>query len=562
MLNLEDLLEIIEKGESEHTEFKLTLDNADASLASIIAFANSPAGGRLIFGVNDEGTLVGVLGAEDIQQRLRDLCQKDCEPPLYPTIDLLETVDGKVVVLHVAGRSEDRPYRQRERNVYWFRRGGRNQVADRGEIERYLRENYRVAFPAIRRLSVQKFRSLYAISELPLKPLNIVIGPNASGKSNLFKTLRFIREVAIANRWETYDEHSNDLIWYGPENGGKRPDRLSIKVETELPEQSGTSGVAYELTVKHEAGRLAVRDETVNLMLQATDVTPINFIERHDLQAQYYAETEESIYVSRSIRLSPHASALREVGRDSTFAPLAALYRFIAGWRVFDIDARAARQSTPSSQVPTQVPSLAEDGSNLSAFMYALAKLEPERFEVLQDYIGRAIGYPEALQATHRASLTGGMGEVGLSVREKAFGNLEIPADSLSDGTIRLLAHLAAILGDMTSTVICIEEPDYGLHPHLMLRLADALRSVVEPNADPEIDKGQTRRPQILLTTHNPAFLDCFDLSEERDYLQVIIAERDAADGKTRLQALDATSLAHWLKDYRLGELVRMGVIQ
>jgi predicted ATPase len=73
---------------------------------------------------------------------------------------------------------------------------------------------------------------------------------------------------------------------------------------------------------------------------------------------------------------------------------------------------------------------------------------------------------------------------------------------------------------------------------------------------------GVVRRPQVILTTHNPELLNCFNLIEEKDYLQVFVTERDPVDGKTTFEPVDAEALAHWLQDYRLGDLVNMGVVR
>jgi predicted ATPase len=191
--------------------------------------------------------------------------------------------------------------------------------------------------------------------------------------------------------------------------------------------------------------------------------------------------------------------------------------------------------------------------------LQALALHDPDTFSEIQDRLGRAIGFPEAVETAYRPSIAGGPGRANLVFRETAFPDVVIPPESVSDGTIRLLTHLAALLADPSASLICIEEPNHGLHPHLMLRLADAVRSVVDIVAD---DDGEYRRPQVIFTTHNPDFLDCFDLEVEANYLRVFVAERDLDSGRTAFRTVEGKELAHWLDEYRLGELVRMGVIR
>jgi predicted ATPase len=560
-VSVEELLDRIKVGEDEWTEFKRHLAAADDVLPSIVALANGPTEGWIIFGVNDEGRIVGVLGADKLKRDLIDLCRKQCEPPLKPEVEILETDAGKVVIARVRGREQDKPYQQKDRKVYWLRKGAQNQSATQKEIERFIEEQYRVWSPLLRELTAERFRSLYEV-QLSLKPLNIIIGPNASGKSNLFKALRFIRDIVVKGEWRPYQEAGDHLFWYGVEEDDreKHPDQFAIGLTTELPEQLGRLPPTYRLAVQFESERLSLLEESLCLKLAAAEREPVMFIQRDGQQVKYYVEHKRGEYDVRETRLSTRVAALREYGRDAQFAPIAALYRFVEGWRLFDIDVQAARQSAVGAEKPDRIPALAGDASNLSFFLYALSRLDPDRFDEVQDRLGRAIGFPEAVTTSHRPSLTGGLGQASIIFRERAFHEVSIPPESISDGTIRLLAHLAALLGDPAATLICIEEPNHSLHPHLMLRLADALRSVVD--VEPDNNSANLSRPQVILTTHSSDFLDCFDLETEADYLQVFVAERSPVDGKTTFKPVNAVELSHWLNEYRLGELVRMGVVK
>jgi hypothetical protein len=86
-----------------------------------------------------------------------------------------------------------------------------------------------------------------------------------------------------------------------------------------------------------------------------------------------------------------------------------------------------------------------------------------------------------------------------------------------------------------------------------MLHLTDILRQAIEPF---EYDEKIVSSPQIIITTHSPEFMDCFDLEAEKEYLQVYVAERNS-DGKTTFIPYTAQVFAPWLKRYRLGEAVR-----
>ena len=122
--------------------------------------------------------------------------------------------------------------------------------------------------------------------------------------------------------------------------------------------------------------------------------------------------------------------------------------------------------------------------------------------------------------------------EEGLSV--------PVPATRLSDGTLRFLALLAILLNPQSATLICIEEPELGLHPDAMSLLADLLAEAAE-------------KTQLIVTTHSDVLVSA--LTEHAESVLVC----DYLENGTTLQRLELEKLELWLKDYRLGDIWRSG---
>jgi len=116
--------------------------------------------------------------------------------------------------------------------------------------------------------------------------------------------------------------------------------------------------------------------------------------------------------------------------------------------------------------------------------------------------------------------------------------NVAFDPFTISDGTLRLLALLTAFETMPESGLLCIEEPEHGLHPLLFGPLLDIMREYCPPR-------------QIILTTHSPDLIDAACPAE------VLIVERGAT-GATEVHHLEENSLTQWLQDFRLGELWRM----
>ena len=121
-------------------------------------------------------------------------------------------------------------------------------------------------------------------------------------------------------------------------------------------------------------------------------------------------------------------------------------------------------------------------------------------------------------------------------------GRFTIPATRLSDGTLRYRCLLAILCHPNPPPLVCIEEPELGLHPDVLPTLA-------------ELFKAASERMQLIVTTHSDVLIDAMsDLPEA-----VLIAERTGTG--TTLTRLNAEKLKPWLEKYRLGELWTRGEI-
>lgn len=118
-----------------------------------------------------------------------------------------------------------------------------------------------------------------------------------------------------------------------------------------------------------------------------------------------------------------------------------------------------------------------------------------------------------------------------------------ISATRLSDGTLKFLCLMAVLLDPNPAPLVCIEEPETGLHPDALALVGDALREA-------------STRTQLIVTTHSDSLVDRFTDEPE----SVIVCERDFVES-TSFRRLSDEELSEWLKDYTLGELWRRGEI-
>ena len=119
-------------------------------------------------------------------------------------------------------------------------------------------------------------------------------------------------------------------------------------------------------------------------------------------------------------------------------------------------------------------------------------------------------------------------------------GDFSVPATRLSDGTLRYLCLLAILCDPAPPPLICIEDPELGLHPDILPKLADLLIQAAQ-------------RTQLIITTHSDILVDAMTDRPE----SVVVCEKH--QGMTELRRLNKMELTPWLEKYRLGQLWTRG---
>jgi predicted ATPase len=210
------------------------------------------------------------------------------------------------------------------------------------------------------------------------------------------------------------------------------------------------------------------------------------------------------------------------------------LGRFFAGFRLY-----RNWQFGPDSEVRDLYGAgqkndfLEEDGSNLGLMLNKLRADSVAKAELLRHLKMFYEGAEDIL-----TPIQGGM----VDLRVEEANGVTIPASRLSDGTLRWLSLLTILLHPDPPPLVCIEEPELGLHPDMIQPLAKLLLSASE-------------RMQLVVTTHSDDLID----QMSGNPAAIIICEKHS--GSSVFRHLDADQLSEWLERYRLGQLWRTGEI-
>lgn len=372
-----------------------------------------------------------------------------------------------------------------------------------------------------------------------LTNLNVLIGPNGVGKSNFIEAIELLHATpadfsGVIRQGGT----PNDWIWRGGKGAtAARIDALLSPVDT-------TPELRYAIEFTESAGRLEIADEVLEEAKKADhrakDVRfyyrfqrghpAINVSETVTMQGGFQLKYKQRKLKRESIDAQQSILSQR---KDPDLYPevTATAKRFgdIQVFREWSFGRSAALRAAQPSNLPTDVllPQLVNLGLVLNDLEH---RNEWTRFnELMQKFLPRF----------NRLSTKVSAGSVQVFLHEEGLG-VPVPATRLSDGTLRFLALLAILLNPDSATLICIEEPELGLHPDALSILADLLVEAAE-------------KTQLIVTTHSDVLVSA--LTEQAESVLVC----DYLENGTTLQRLETEKLALWLKDYRLGEIWRAG---
>jgi predicted ATPase len=370
---------------------------------------------------------------------------------------------------------------------------------------------------------------------LELEALNVFIGPNGSGKSNLIEALALMRATPVAPQTTLSGDvrgvlrrggGAQEWIWRGAKN---QPATVELIVNNPKGKQP----------LRHLFGFLAdeqgfrLHDERVEDEAPNDDATEPYFYYHFRRGMTPVVNTPNEKNKKLRGEMNRDLSILAQLREPQLYPEITYLWATYERWPIY-------REWTFGRNTVFREPQradmrndrLEEDFSNLGLFLSRLRKTPKAKTAItegLQDMYEGVTDFELIVQ--------GGTVQVFFSE-----GDFSIPATRLSDGTLRFLCLMAILYDPHPPPLICIEEPELGLHPDILPKLADHL---VRASA----------RTQLIVTTHSDILVDAMTERPEA----IVVCEKH--DGKTEMRRLRKEDLTQWLEKYRLGQLWTKGQI-
>jgi len=382
------------------------------------------------------------------------------------------------------------------------------------------------SIPYIQRIELNHLLSFGSNDNgLDLLPLNVLIGPNGSGKSNFIEAIALMRAAPRDYRevvrrgggvrewlWKGAPEARGHMAWVVANPEGSQPLRHALAFQA-VGQNFGLVQESVQSSQNND------QKESPEVFYHYAQGQPVIRVQAGS-GSIYRNIDPSSLDLDRSI-----LAQRRDPDSYPELANLASNYERIRIYREWTFGRKAIFREPQRADLPNDV--LAEDFSNLGLFLSRLKTRHPAAARAILE--GLSDLYDELTE--FNVLIEGGTVQVFFTE-----GEFVIPATRLSDGTLRYLCLLAILCDPKPPPLICIEEPELGLHPDVLPKLADHLLAA-------------SRRTQLIVTTHSDILVDA--LSEQPE--SVVVCEKH--QGATSMTRLAADELQAWLQKYRLGEL-------
>ena len=384
-----------------------------------------------------------------------------------------------------------------------------------------------VAF--LEKIHIKNFLSLRDVT-LPLKPLTVLVGPNASGKSNVLSALSLLKAMTRAENLPP-TKLIQDSLWAGE----------ARKISFDLHTKANEDQTLYNLEVEakpdspYQAEQLSVNGKNVIFIQNG--------------QGSVWDENGEG-----ETQYNSNELALRSAGNYGHKPTTRALTEFIKEWQFYNFDTDYIRlsltessladfirgnlaESSPAEKEIGESPKLDSFGRNLPEVLWEWYENSPENFQNVSDSLALSTN----LEIDH-CTIDGQKQLCLLEGYEKP-----IQLRKASEGTLRLIAYYILLNEPELPPLIAIEEPERNLHPGALTDIAPVLEQIAE-------------RSQVIITTHSSQLLDAFNPESLSDSLGILLLHNHPGVGTEAHNLEDyrgkREALEGWIADFGIGSAI------
>jgi len=368
---------------------------------------------------------------------------------------------------------------------------------------------------AIRKISINGYKSIRELREFELRDLNVIIGANGSGKSNLVQVFQMLMAMSRKGLQKFILENggADNFLYNGPQH------TPSISMEFEFESHSdyrqGSNYYRFDLTPTVDDTFLVIEERKY----VTTNWRPYG---GPSLESRLEDEREE-----------PSATGGHGVGYF--------VYESIANWMVYHFHDSSSTAPMRRYEIIEDNATLRSNGGNIAPFLLKLKTGNkfpaPSYYKDIVNAVRLVIPFFDDFRLD--VINKGEKDVVRLGWQQKG-SDFPMQPYHLSDGSIRFICLATALLNPFPPSVIVIDEPELGLHPEAIRILGELIRDAA-------------KRTQIIVATQSPLLLDQFSIED------IVVVNRK--EGQSVFERLQRAYFDEWLNNYSVGELWSRNII-
>lgn len=370
-------------------------------------------------------------------------------------------------------------------------------------------------------LTASGFKSIKHLDRLALRDINVLIGANGAGKSNLVSFFGMLNEI-VAGRLQA---------WTRKQGSADRVVSFGVKETESIKTTIEATGFSYSFALEvSNQGDFYFAEESFHL-----DGTG-----EFDVRSHGSGQQESLIYAFNnnrfSLQLRMGDDTIECNSMDELPPEFGTVFRassaVVSGIKCFHFHDTSETAKVKRSCAVHDSQYLRADASNLAAYLFALKSRDRQSYDQILQTIRLAIPFFDDFDFRPQPV---GSGEEQISLLWNQCDN-DYPfwPSQLSDGSLRFICLATALLQPEPPSTIIIDEPELGLHPYAIALLGGLIRSA-------------SKRMQVIVATQSIPLVNEFSIED------LIVVERE--DGASVFRRLQQDDFREWLEDYSVGEL-------
>ncbi len=394
----------------------------------------------------------------------------------------------------------------------------------------------------IKEITITHFYS-FEQENIKINPdINILVGINGSGKSNFFKMIRILKEgvAGIGLKKHLIDHLGgfDNFFFKGLKSVENRSVIITFCIDASKIPSNGhgfrfMSNLLYQITIK-EVGSFS------NYEIQEKITNEEGFIYLDFSNGVGYltqkiessGKTKAKTKLVRYTDYDPQELVLRDVSDSNRYLALTTLKKAIRDLAIYDYFDTTPKSAIRKPMLPTSEKRLMPDGTNLPQMLNTIKINHKTQYrkiiQMLNEVNPNFIGFD--------FNLVGG--NIELMLEEEGL-NSSIHVSNISDGTLRYLCLLAILYNPDRGNFICIDELEVGLHPDMILNIANAIKETADIST-------------LVISTHSENLLNHFDLKHIRVF-------EKGDNNATQVFAYSNEQFSAWYDHFSVGQMWRKG---